>query len=115
MTSSAYRGRIYDELCPMNSSKMTGFCKNEDCPSSDELLGFQTGDLSLSRGSEVRKHLTSCEFCEAEVEFYSHYPPDETSSEVTQIPAPLYELAEALLKNRQSDSSLLSSLFNEKG
>jgi hypothetical protein len=94
---------------------MTGFCKNEDCPSSDELLGFQTGDLSLSRCSEIRKHLSACEFCEAEVQFYSHYPPDESSSEVTEIPAPLYELAEALLKNRQSDSSSLHSLFSEQG
>jgi hypothetical protein len=103
------------ELCLMNSSMTAGFCKNEDCPSSDELLCFQTGDLSLGRGSEVRKHLSSCEFCEAEVEFYSHYPPDESSSEVTQIPAPLFELAEALLKNRHAGSSSLYSLFNEQG
>ena len=91
------------------------FCKNEDCPSSHELLGFQTGDLVSNRASEVRRHLLSCEFCEAEVQFYSHYPPDESSSEVTEIPAPLYELAEALLKNRQRDPSSLYSLFNEHG
>ena len=89
------------------------FCKNEDCPSSHELLGFQTGDLVSDRASEIRKHLLSCEFCEAEVQFYSHYPPDESSNEVTEIPAPLYELAEALLKKR--DSSSLYSLFNEQG
>ena len=98
----------------INSSMMNGFCKNEDCPSSDELLGFQTGDLSLSRGREIRKHLTSCEFCEAEVEFYSHYPPVESTTEITEIPAPLYELAEAIL-NRQADSSSLYSLFDEQG
>jgi hypothetical protein len=94
---------------------MTGFCKNEDCPSSHELLGFQTGDLPRPRSSEIRKHMTSCEFCSAEVEFYSHYPQEEVSSEITEIPAPLFELAEALLKNRSGDSSSLYSLLNEKG
>lgn len=93
---------------------MTGFCKNEDCPSSHELLGYQNGDLPRSRSSEIRKHMNTCEFCSAEVEFYSHYPPDEGSNEITEIPAPLYELAEALLKNRQTDSSSLYSLFDEK-
>ena len=94
---------------------MTGFCKNEDCPSSHELLCFQNGDLSRTRGSEIRKHMAACEFCSAEVEFYSHYPQEEGSSEITEIPAPLFELAEALLKNRQGDSSSLYSLLNEKG
>lgn len=95
-------------------SSLTGFCKNEDCPSSHELLGFQTGDLSQSLANEVRRHLAACEFCSAEVEFYSHYPQEEGASETAEIPPPLYELAEALLKNRQGDSSSLYSLINEK-
>ena len=94
---------------------MQGFCKNEDCPSSHELLEFQNGDLERMRGGEVRKHLASCEFCAAEVEFYSHYPQEEGASEATEIPAPLYELAEALLKNRHGDSRSLDSLLKEKG
>lgn len=96
-------------------SSTTVFCKNEDCPSSHELLGFQTGNIPRSQGAEIRRHLAACEFCSAEVEFYSHYPQEEGASEVTEIPAPLYELAEALLKNRQGDSSSLYSLLNEKG
>jgi hypothetical protein len=100
----------------MSASMMTGFCKNEDCPSSHELLGYQTGDLPRVRGNDVRKHLSSCEFCSAEVEFYSHYPPDEgLLSEVNEIPAPLFELAEAILKNRHGDASSLYSLLSEKG
>ncbi len=101
----------------MNSSKKKGFCKNEDCPSSNELLDFQHGDLSRSRASDISKHLASCEFCSAEVEFYSHYPQEEGASETgenAQIPAPLYELAEALLKNRQSDHSVLNSLLKDE-
>ena len=99
----------------MSSSKMTGFCKNEDCPSSNELLDFQNGDLERPRGSEINRHLATCDFCEAEVEFYSIYPQaqDDNRDEVSEIPAPLYELAEALLKNRHGDAVTLNSLLKE--
>lgn len=98
----------------MFSSKMPGFCKSAECPSSYELLEFQNGDLP--RGGEIGGHLTSCEFCSAEVEFYSHYPQEETlgePAESTKIPAPLFELAEALLKNRHGDSRSLNALLRE--
>lgn len=98
----------------MFTTKMPDFCKNEDCPSSHELLEFQNGDLPRPRGGEINKHLASCEFCSAEVEFYSHYPQEEGLSETAAIPAPLYELAEALLKNRYSDASSLNSLLKER-
>ena len=97
----------------MISIKMPNFCKNEDCPSSQQLLEFQSGDLSRTRGIEIRKHLKSCEFCSAEVEFYSHYPQAEGASETADIPAPLFELAEALLKNRYADSTSLNALLRE--
>ncbi len=93
------------------------FCKNEDCPSSNELLEYQVGELPQIRNVEVRKHLGNCEFCSAEVEFYSHYPQEETifdPSERSEIPAPLFELAEALLKNRNGDSTSLNDLLREK-
>jgi len=95
---------------------MTNFCKNEDCPSSNELLEFQNGDLARTRGVEISRHLSTCEFCEAEVEFYSNYPqgPDEAREEPAEIPAPLFELAEALFKNRHGDPSSLNSLLKEK-
>ena len=100
----------------MRAPRTTDFCKNEDCPSSNELLEFQVGELSKRRAGEVKKHLRACEFCSAEVEFYSHYPQDvgqlDSVSE-SQIPAPLYELAEALFRNRTGDSRSLNSLLNE--
>ena len=97
----------------MFSSKMPGFCKNDYCPPSQELLGFENGDVVRERASEIRKHLTLCEFCSAEVQFYSHYPQAEGAVETAEIPAPLYELAEALLKLRHSDSHSLNSLLME--
>jgi hypothetical protein len=81
------------------------------------LLDYQNGELESAVATEVRMHLSSCEFCSAEVEFYVHYPQTEVSSETTevaQIPAPLFELAEALLKNRHTDSSSLNSLLKEQ-
>jgi hypothetical protein len=100
----------------MRAPSTKDFCKNEDCPSSNELLEFQVGELSKRRSSQVRKHLTSCEFCAAEVEFYSHYPQEEVQPEAdgnNDIPAPLFELAEALLRNRNGDNKSLNSLLNE--
>ncbi len=97
----------------MDKAKITGFCKNEDCPASSELLLFQNGDLGRDRLSSISQHLAACEFCSAEVEFYSHYPQAEGHVEATEIPAPLFQLAEALLKNRQSDSQSLNSLLME--
>jgi len=97
----------------MFSLKPTGFCKNEDCPSSNELLEFQNGDLIKLRSREISSHLASCEFCAAEVEFYSHYPQAEGNVELTAIPEPLFELAEALLKNRHADSHSLNALLRE--
>ena len=78
----------------MFSVKSPNFSKNEDCPSSEELLDFQYGDLGSARNSEIRSHLTSCEFCSAEVDFYAHYPQgrDEDaaeSSEPVRIGGPL--------------------------
>ena len=96
------------------------FSKNEDCPSSEELLDFQNGSVDNRHRSEIRAHLTRCEFCSAEVDFYTHYPQawedDNTDAcEPAQIPAPLYELAEALLKNNQSVISSLDVLLEENG
>lgn len=94
---------------------MTNFCKNEDCPASSELLDYETGDMALDTGREISRHLASCEFCTAEVEFYSRYPQaqEEETTEITSIPGPLYELAEALLKNRHNNSASLDRLLRE--
>ncbi|MGE3468466.1 MAG: hypothetical protein AB7J13_16210 [Pyrinomonadaceae bacterium] len=97
----------------MFPTKMTGFCKNENCPTSHELLAFENGEVTSDAGAEIRRHLTSCEFCSAEVDFYSHYPQDDSTGVACEIPAPLYELAEALLKQRNGDLRSLNDLFRE--
>jgi len=94
-------------------TKLPDFRKSEDCPSSHELLEFQNGDRQ-GRFGPVCDHLNTCEFCAAEVEFYSHYPQEETAPEIAAIPAPLFELADALLRNRHSDSRSLDALLARK-
>ena len=98
--------------------KMTTFCKHEDCPTSTELLEFQRAVLTKARNARISSHLETCEFCDAEVEFYLHFPIDEGSAEPAEsveIPGPLFQLADALLKKRHTDSSSLDSLLKEKG
>ncbi|MFL6373858.1 MAG: hypothetical protein ACJ73D_04240 [Pyrinomonadaceae bacterium] len=93
---------------------MNSFLKREECPSSFELVAFQKGELSRQRGTEVRRHLASCEFCDAEVDFYEEYPLEEIGAEAAaEIPAPLFELAEALLKGKHSDGAALNALLRD--
>jgi anti-sigma factor RsiW len=99
----------------MFRSIMNAFLKREDCPSSFELVAFQNGELSRGRGLEVRRHLEACDFCDAEVDFYENYSLVEPSTEEPPvIPAPLFELAEALLKGKHSDGAALNALLKEK-
>jgi hypothetical protein len=78
---------------------MEGFCKTINCPSSEELLTFQTGEIGLASGARVRRHLLECEFCDAEVRFYELFPPGELETvDTDQIPDPLLQLATELLQ-----------------
>lgn len=92
---------------------MINFRKNENCPSSYHLLAFQNGDNANKGNESIRTHLESCEFCSAEVEFYAHYPQAEEQIEAAEIPVPLFELAEALLRNRHKDFSMLDNMLGE--
>ena len=106
---------MFGDCVRMFSSGMSDFCKNEDCPASQELLDFQNGDLPIDRTLEIGRHLAACEFCEAEADFYSHYPQiqEDEMAETAAIPAPLFELAEALLTNLRADISSLEKLLSE--
>ncbi|MBV9215247.1 MAG: hypothetical protein JO053_03640 [Acidobacteria bacterium] len=102
----------------MFSSTTNDFSKNESCPSSYELMEYQNGTFSAAEERRILRHLSACEFCSAETEFYSCFGEDEMDAEVSEpsmIPAPLFELAEALLKKRHTDSDSLNSLLQQKG
>jgi hypothetical protein len=88
---------------------MESFCKREECPTSEVLLALSPRDPWMYT-LELEEHLSRCEFCSAEVEFYRHYPPVEETVVVGEMPRPLFELAEALLK-KDSDLSPLYRLI----
>ena len=92
---------------------MVNFRKKENCPSSYNLLAFQGRDVKAKGSDSIVGHLAKCEFCSAEVEFYAHYPQAEELVEPTDIPAPLFQLAEALLRNRHKDFSILDGMLGE--
>jgi hypothetical protein len=97
----------------MSCMKKNGFHKSANCPLSKDLLAYQIGELSVRERERITIHLRFCEFCEAEIEFYAHYPQADEAIEQTEIPQPLLELAEALLTNRHKDNSALNKLLNE--
>ena len=92
---------------------MVTFCKSVICPSSGDLLAFQTGEVSLRGRERIEAHLAFCEFCASEVEFYAHYPQSDEMVATVEIPIPLYELAHALLNNKHKDFSVLNQLLSE--
>lgn len=92
---------------------MANFYKSEDCPSSQELLEFQNGDMPLDEGKFVREHLAACEFCSAEIEFYTHYPQADEDVEAVEIPPPLFDLAESLLSSKRKKISSLDRMLDD--
>lgn len=93
----------------MFSADSLNFCKSDACPDSNDLMRYEAGETAAEISRSIRNHLATCEFCAAEVEFYSHYPimSDEPPEEPGEIPAPLFELAEAILTNQRLDVSSL--------
>lgn len=98
----------------MSSFKKAAFEKSVNCPLSKDLLAFQIGEITPRERERIMIHLRFCEFCESETEFYARYPQTDEIIEQTEIPAPLLELAEALLNNRHKDKAILNKLLNEK-
>lgn len=91
-------------------NRMGSFVKTKECPSSERLLAFQSGEVS--RAARIERHLGVCEFCSAEVGFYEKYPPVDEKVDAGPIPEPLRQLAEALLQKR-SDLSPLYKLLTD--
>jgi hypothetical protein len=95
------------------SMKMIAFNKNANCPASQDLLAFQKGETTLAENTEILRHLESCEFCAAEIDFYTHVALNEETVASVEIPLPLFQLAEALLSSGQKKFSMLNKLLNK--
>jgi hypothetical protein len=74
---------------------------------------FQRGQISVEERITISGHLDTCEFCLAEVEFYTHYPQtNDEWVEPSPIPLPLYELATAILRRGKDGPAWLDGLLN---
>ena len=94
---------------------MLSFHKNLDCPTSQELLAYQNDDLTAKKRNFIGEHLCACDFCGAEAEFYARFPyPGSDNISVGEIPPHLYELAEALLNNKDKGTSLIDRLVRHR-
>lgn len=97
------------------SLKMISFCKSASCPASSELLAFQKSEMLKEEARKIGAHIKTCDFCQAEADFYARFPQaaDEEMCTASKIPAPLYQLAEALLGSKEKNFLLLKTLFGE--
>jgi hypothetical protein len=86
---------------------MVAFCKYENCPTSESLLEFQRSSAGGRAGDQaIRKHIANCDFCAAEVEFYSFFPQSDEKVHISKIPPPVFDVAVALLKRHKGNRSL---------
>lgn len=79
-------------------NRMGSFVKTKECPSSERLVAFQSGEVC--EPARIERHLQMCEFCSAETEFYEKFPPVEEQVDAGPMPEPLRQLADALLQKR---------------
>lgn len=88
------------------------FCKSGVCPTAESLLAFANAELTQPEMFFISAHLTSCDFCSAELHFLTSFPPAEAKCEEAEIPFALKQLAEALLCSKQTGFQVLEDLLN---
>jgi hypothetical protein len=81
----------------MRTSSVTVFCKQATCPSSKTLLSYHSLETAFEQAQWITYHLESCEFCAAEFRLLAKHEALEEEYPLTEIPAHLRSLAEALL------------------
>ena len=92
----------------------SAFAKKRCCPSSDILLSYQRLDLSSEQTPRITSHLATCDFCAAELQLLSKYPPATEPCERTVIPPDLGGLAATLLtKDNLKTEALLFRIYRD--
>lgn len=81
---------------------VTVFRKRISCPSSQTLLGFSRSRLSYERDAQIETHLTTCDFCNAELQLLTLHRGDTEEYAFVEMPAQLRRLAEGLLRTNTS-------------
>jgi hypothetical protein len=81
----------------MRSSRKAGFRKLLTCPRTEALLSLSRGETKTL--AKVEAHVSSCDFCGAEVQLLSRFPPPANALPFAALvmPASLRQLARELL------------------
>ena len=75
------------------------FCKTARCPTSQALLAYHRLDLPTKDHVSIGTHLTSCDFCGAELQLLKRCRGEAEEYSFVEMPSQLRRLAEDLLKN----------------
>jgi hypothetical protein len=82
----------------MKTYRITTFCKQLTCPSTETLLSYGAASLTSELKIHVTTHLAGCDFCNAELHLLTrHTAPAPVNYAPPKMPAPLRYLAESLL------------------
>lgn len=83
----------------MRRTRTAGFRKLRTCPQSEALSLYCQGGTTPVRRASIAAHLSSCDFCGAEAQLLSRFPPPANALPfaVLQLPGHLRRLAEDVL------------------
>jgi hypothetical protein len=83
----------------MPSSSTAGFRKLRTCPRSEALFTHCQGGMTAVRRASIAEHVAACDFCGAEAQLLSRFPPQANTLPFAAlaIPAGLRRLAEDML------------------
>jgi hypothetical protein len=98
----------------MRSCGTVTFCKLRACPPSGALLRYRNATLSREAGRVVADHISSCDFCGAELQLLSKFPPDGAPAfQPARMPWHLYRLAKDLLTFSTGDITRMVEALHE--
>ena len=82
----------------MGSAGTAAFMKSKICPTADTLLLYGGASLASEARGEVARHLSHCDFCGAELQLLTKFPPrGRVIYRPARMPRPLFQLARDLL------------------
>ena len=90
------------------------FCKQITCPRSELLAIYSATRMVTEIESLIEEHLAACDFCGAETQLLTKYPPTEEKFAPPEIPENLRCLAEAILCHHAPASEFSQSIAFEK-
>ena len=83
----------------MRTFRVVEFVKTKACPPSEALLHYITRTLGAPKLDAINTHLSACDFCGAETQLLTRFPPPQApvSFGVCEMPLPLRHLAEDVM------------------